>query len=247
MKILAGNWKLNKLRSDVDAFFKEVGTNLPKGPRYIIAPSPTLLETAVKTAKSSSVEIFAQNCHWEKSGAFTGECSALQLKDLGCTGTLVGHSERRQFFGDTDDTVKRRALAALSEGLDVIFCIGESKDERQSGQTEKVLERQLQGPISILKDHPTLIRPGQFLLAYEPVWAIGTGLTATSEQIEAAHRFIEQCLTHASVKPVPCLYGGSVKTSNFSEISRLRGVSGGLVGGASLSPADYLALARALT
>jgi triosephosphate isomerase (TIM) len=240
-KVLAGNWKMFKTRAETASFFMEIGKSLAASPlRKIIAPSPTLMESAVRASEGSGIEIFSQNCAWAPSGAFTGELSPLQLRDVGCTGTLVGHSERRQHFGDTDLSVLKRAINALQHGLEVIYCIGESLEERQGGLTPKVLKQQLSGVLSELLPN---LKPGSgFLMAYEPVWAIGTGLTASSEQITEAHALISAELAKAGGADVAILYGGSVKPNNFREISHLPKVGGGLVGGASLSPADYIAL-----
>ena len=246
MKILAGNWKLHKTRVEVKEFFSKVKGKLPTSSasdlRFIVAPSPCLLESTLGAAQNSGIQVFAQNVHWEKKGAFTGECSAPQLRELGCAGSLVGHSERRQYFGDTDETVTGRARALSSEGLAVIYCIGEKLSDREANKTEAVLEAQLQGPLKLLKENPKLDQLS-FILAYEPVWAIGTGLTASSEQIKQAHQFIGRVFEKAGLWVPSILYGGSVKTNNFKEICQLPGVAGGLVGGASLEPSDYAELA----
>ncbi len=242
--VVAGNWKMHKTRAETRAFFVELGASVAKLPgRRILAVSPTLLETALQAAPDTGVEIYAQNCAWEPQGAFTGETSTLQLKDLGVKGTLIAHSERRQYFGETDASAAKRAARALAEGLEVIFCVGESLEERQSGRTFEVLARQL-GALEgeVLKR----LREGApfFACAYEPVWAIGTGLTATTEQIRETHAWIGQWFESRSL-PTPILYGGSVKPQNIKEITSLPKVDGGLVGGASLEAPSYRALCEA--
>src|SRR5581483_6114674 len=166
------------------------------------------------------------NVHWEPEGAYTGEISPPMLLELGVAGSLVGHSERRQYFGETDDTVARRARAALDAGLQVIACVGETRGERETGETEDVLRRQL----SVLEPHPALV------LAYEPVWAIGTGLTATPEMAQDAHAFIKSLLA------APVLYGGSVKPDNAGALLAQPDVDGALVGGASLEVESFKAI-----
>ena len=172
--------------------------------------------------------MFAQNVHWAPDGAFTGEVSVSMLQELGVHGAIVGHSERRQYFGETDETVARRTAAALEGGLRVIACVGELEKERERGETEAVLSRQL----SVLEPHPSLV------IAYEPVWAIGTGKTATPDLVREAHAFIKSLLD------APVLYGGSVKPDNAAELMSQPGVDGALVGGASLDPDSFAAICR---
>jgi triosephosphate isomerase len=166
----------------------------------------------------SGLTVFAQNVHWEREGAFTGEISAEMLLELGVVGSIVGHSERRQYFGETDETTARRAARALDSGLAVIACVGETDEQRQRGETEAVLHRQ----VSVLPEHDRLV------LAYEPVWAIGTGETATPELAQEAHAFVK------TLVDAPVLYGGSVKPENAEELLAQPDVDGALVGGASL-------------
>ncbi len=241
VKYLAGNWKMFKNKAEVEHFFQEIGLRVVQSPvRTIICASPTLLETAQNFSTGTGIEIFSQNCAWTESGAFTGEISPLQLCDIGIKGTLVGHSERRQFFGDTDETCAKRARAALSHELEVIYCIGESLEDRKGGKTATVLESQLKALIPVAKEFTK-----KLIVAYEPIWAIGTGLTADSEQIVDAHTKISQVL-EASGLSLPILYGGSVKPNNFKEISHLTKVAGGLVGGASLDAKSYIELHNCL-
>ena len=237
MKILAGNWKMFKTRAEARHFFEGVGAQIAKSSvRKIVATSPTLLESSVVAAAKTGIEVFSQNCAWAESGAFTGEISPLQLKDIGVTGTLVGHSERRQFFGETDATCQKRAESALKASLHVIYCIGESLDERKAGATRAVLEKQL-APVIAMKAAKT-----HFVLAYEPVWAIGTGVVAEVPQVKEAHGWISEILGRAQLPSYEILYGGSVKPNNFKELSQVPFVSGGLVGGASLDVQSYLDL-----
>jgi triosephosphate isomerase len=177
----------------------------------------------------AEVGVFAQNCHWDADGAFTGEVSASMLLELGVYGTIVGHSERRQLFGDTDESVARRVHAALAAGLHVIACVGETESERDAGETEAVLRRQT----AVLEHDDNLV------IAYEPVWAIGTGRTATAELAQEAHEIVK------SVLDVPVLYGGSVKPGNAKELLAEPTVDGALVGGASLELESFEAICRA--
>lgn len=248
MKVLAGNWKMFKTREETRAFFATVGSQLKSSSvRKIVAPSPTLLETALKAAEGTGIEIFAQNIGWAESGAFTGETSVNQLLDLGIRGTLVAHSERRQYFGETDETAANKAVLALKKRIDVIYCIGERVEERKAGKTNDVLTVQMKPFIEKVLPELTDERAAQgaLMIAYEPVWAIGTGLTANSEQIAEAHAFIHQLLVKAG-RPLPLLYGGSVKTDNMGTIGKIAHVDGGLVGGASLEAKSYLELHQAL-
>jgi triosephosphate isomerase (TIM) len=223
MKLMAGNWKMFKGPAETLAFFDAF--DCPDGVEIAICPPFVSLETAV----AEEWPIYAQNVHWADEGAFTGEVSARMLVEIGVQGTLVGHSERRQYFGETNDTVQRRAEAALSAGLAVIACVGETEVEREAGQTEDVLRRQ----VAVIPRHDRLV------IAYEPVWAIGTGKTATPEMAEAAHALIK------SLHGTRVLYGGSVKPENAVELLAQPSVDGALVGGASLDPASFAAICRA--
>lgn len=240
-QVLAGNWKMFKVRSEAEAFFQQVGLQIATSDvRKIVATSPLLIETALEFSTGTGIDIFAQDCSWLPEGALTGDTSARQLADIGVKGTLVGHSERRQFFGDTDERCVKKAELALDAELDVIYCIGESLAERQNQHTEAVLERQLAALLQIAD------KAGErLILAYEPVWAIGTGLTANSDQIRDAHAFIATLLLKKGLS-LPILYGGSVKPANFKEISRVPHVAGGLVGGASLDAKSFIDLHTAL-
>jgi triosephosphate isomerase (TIM) len=213
--IVAGNWKMYRGPDPRDL----VGLDA------IVCPPFTRLAACVEAGLTT----YAQNVHWEPEGPYTGEISAPMLLELGVRGSLVGHSERRQLFGETDEAVARRTRAALAAGLHVIACVGETLAEREAGETENVLRRQ----VSVLEQHERLV------IAYEPVWAIGTGLTATPEQAQEAHEFIKSLLY------VPVLYGGSVKPDNAAGLFAQPDVDGALVGGASLDVDSFVSICQA--
>jgi triosephosphate isomerase len=221
--LIAGNWKMFKTQAETRAFCAAFSP--PDDVEAIVCPPFTSLAAAVE----SGLTVFAQNVHWADDGAFTGEISIGMLKEIGVTGAIVGHSERRQYFGETDADTARRADAALAAGLRVIACVGELEAEREAGETESVLRRQ----VSALAPHPELV------VAYEPVWAIGTGKTATPEVAQEAHAFIRSLLD------APVLYGGSVKPANAAELLAQPDIDGALVGGASLDPDSFAAICRA--
>jgi triosephosphate isomerase (TIM) len=228
--LIAGNWKMFKGPDETASFCRALREQeLPEGVDVAVCPPAVSLQAAVQTLADTDLAVCAQNVHWEAEGAFTGEISAAMLQELGVYGTLVGHSERRQHFGETDETVAKRAAAALEAGLWVIACIGETEAEREAGETEAVLRRQ----VSVLEAHDRLV------VAYEPVWAIGTGRTATPEIAQQAHAFVRSLLD------VPVLYGGSVKPDNAAELLALPDVDGALVGGASLDVDSFVAICRA--
>jgi triosephosphate isomerase len=222
MKLIAGNWKLFKGPAETRAFL--AAFNPPAGVEAVVCPPYVSLAAAVESGRT----IYAQNVHWAAEGAFTGEVSAGMLLELGVAGAIVGHSERRQFFGETDETVRLRCEAALAAGLGVIACVGELEAEREAGETEAVLARQ----VAVLPRHERLV------IAYEPVWAIGTGKTATPETAREAHAFIK------SLHETRVLYGGSVKPENAADLLAQPGVDGALVGGASLDPGSFEAMCR---
>jgi triosephosphate isomerase len=201
----------------------------PEGVEAVLCPPFVSLAAALESGQT----VFAQNVHWAGEGAFTGEISAPMLREVGVAGAIVGHSERRQHFGETDESVARRTVAALEAGLRVIACVGESLEERESGQTELVLRVQVEAVADAAGAHEELV------IAYEPVWAIGTGQTATAEQAREAHAFIKSLLD------VPVLYGGSVKPDNAAELLSQDGVDGALVGGASLDVESFTAICQA--
>jgi len=226
-KLIAGNWKMFKGPTETLAFFD--GFTAPDGVDVVICPPYVSLEVAV----GEEWPIYAQNVHWADDGAFTGEISASMLLELGVRGTLVGHSERRLYFGETDETVRLRADAALAAGLAVIACVGETEAERDAGATDEVLRRQ----VAALPVHDALV------IAYEPVWAIGTGRTATAAQAGEAHAHIRKRLRQwfggDAADACRVLYGGSVKPDNIRELIAEEDVDGALVGGASLDARSF--------
>jgi triosephosphate isomerase (TIM) len=226
MKLIAGNWKMFKGPGETREFC--AAFSAPDGVEAVLCPPFVSLPAAVESGHT----IFAQNVHWADDGAFTGEISAPMLLELGVSGAIVGHSERRQHFDETDETVARRTVAALGHGLRVIACVGESLEERESGQMELVLRVQVEAIADAAAAEGLAI-------AYEPVWAIGTGRTATPEQAREAHAFIKSLLD------VPVLYGGSVKPDNAEELLSEEGVDGALVGGASLDVESFMAICQA--
>jgi triosephosphate isomerase len=232
---IAGNWKMFKGPGETARFCADLAQRLvpADGVRVAVCPPYVSLRPAADALAGSSIAVFAQNVHWHESGAFTGEVAAGMVRELGVTGTIVGHSERRQHFGDTDETVALRAATALDAGLEVIACVGESADERENGWTEDVLR----GQVNAIAD--AVGAAERLTIAYEPVWAIGTGRTATPELAGEAHAFIRSLLD------VPILYGGSVKPENAAELLAERGIDGALVGGASLEVEDFLAICGA--
>jgi triosephosphate isomerase (TIM) len=228
--LIAGNWKLYKGPNETGEFCRALReAALPEGVDVVVCPPYVSLAPAVQALAGTEVGVFAQSCHWAEEGAFTGEVSPAMLLELGVYGTLVGHSERRQLFGETDETVARRVEAALAAGLHVIACVGETEDEREAGETAAVLRRQ----VSVLSADQNLV------VAYEPVWAIGTGKTATPALAQGAHRFLREILD------VPILYGGSVKPDNAFDLCGQRDVDGALVGGASLEAESFAAICAA--
>jgi triosephosphate isomerase (TIM) len=227
--LIAGNWKMYKGPAETAAFCAALRDRDLGDVDVVVCPPYVSLAPAVQLLAGTEIAVAAQNVHWEPEGAYTGEISAPMLKEIGVYGAIVGHSERRQWFGETDDTVARRASAALEAGLSVIACVGELEQERERGETEDVLRRQ----VSVLEAHENLV------VAYEPVWAIGTGKTATPEIAQEAHAFIR------SLIDVPVLYGGSVKPENAAELLDQPDVGGALVGGASLDVDSFTAICQA--
>jgi triosephosphate isomerase len=228
--LIAGNWKMFKGPVEAGEFCRALrDANLPAGVDVVVCPPFVSLAAAAQALAGTEIGVFAQNCHWEAEGAFTGEVSAGMLLELGVYGTLVGHSERRQYFGETDETVGKRVRAAIDAGLHVIACVGETEAEREAGQTEAVLRRQL----AVLEPDDNLV------VAYEPVWAIGTGKSATPEIAQAAHEVVRSAID------APVLYGGSVKPENAAELLSRPAVDGALVGGAALDVESFAAICRA--
>ncbi|MFV2073156.1 MAG: triose-phosphate isomerase [Thermoanaerobaculales bacterium] len=240
--LIAGNWKMNKGPADTASFLEELlAIERPAGVDVVICPPYVSLPVAAMVLAGSEIGLGAQNVHWEADGAFTGEIAGPMLSELGTTWVIVGHSERRTLFAESDTTTLDRARAAQHAGLEVIFCVGETLDERDSGATFAVLERQV-GGLSALD-------PAHLSLAYEPVWAIGTGRTATPEQAQEAHAFLRQRLAAIfggdAAEKIRILYGGSLKPGNAGELLPLADVDGGLIGGASLDVSSFSAIIRA--
>ena len=229
MKLIAGNWKMYKGPGAAAEFCLRLREEELEGVDVVVAPPFVSLAVAVQLLAGTEIAVAAQNVHWEEEGAYTGEISPAMLLELGVYGAIVGHSERRQYFGENDENVRKRAQGALAAGMFVIGCVGETEEERERGETESVLQRQ----VSAFEADDNLV------LAYEPVWAIGTGKTATPEIAQEAHAFIKTLLD------VPVLYGGSVKPDNAPILLSQPDVDGALVGGASLELESFIAICRA--
>ena len=242
--VMAGNWKMYKTAKQAGDTIRTLGGLVAgvSGVEVVICPPFTALAAAVEAAKGSCVAIGAQDCYWEKEGAFTGEVAVPMLADLGCSHCIVGHSERRQFFGETDATVDKKVGAVLGHGLACIACIGETLEQREGGKTLSVLERQVREGLS------RHLGSAHLLIAYEPVWAIGTGRTATPDQAQEAHAFVRILVGRLAGQEVAgrirILYGGSVKPDNIATLMGQPDVDGGLVGGASLDAASFAKIVR---
>jgi triosephosphate isomerase len=243
-KLIAANWKMFKTPDEAIAFTKAF-IPLAAGHKHaeiVLCPSPTLLPTVIEATRHNPVHVGGQNMHWLDAGAYTGETSPLQLKALGATHVLIGHSERRQYFNETDESVNLKLKSALAHGLIPIVCVGEMLAEREANQTAEVLERQTS--IALEGIDPGIATP--LVIAYEPVWAIGTGRTATPEIAADAHEIIRaqiaKSLSPAIAASTRILYGGSVKPDNTSSLCCLEDIDGALVGGASLDPASFAAI-----
>lgn len=235
--LIAGNWKMYKGASETAEFcaaLRDRESEL-EGVDVVVCPPYTSLHHAISVLAGTSIAVFAQNVHWAGEGPFTGEISTAMLRELGVSGAIVAHSERRQLFAETDETAALRVEGALDGGLSVIACVGETEAEREAGETENVLRRQVEA-LRVVVDDDHLER---LAIAYEPVWAIGTGRTATPDQAEEAHELIKSLLE------VPVLYGGSVKPDNAEELLGQPDVDGALVGGASLELESFIAICQA--
>jgi triosephosphate isomerase len=247
LPFIAGNWKMNKTVGEACDLVRELKatiSGIEEKVEVAIAPPFTALYAVRKELGGSPIRLAAQNLYWEEKGAFTGEVSPLMLKEVGCDYIIIGHSERRQFFGETDETVNRRIKAALPQGLKVIFCIGETLKEREEGKTFSVIERQIEGGLKGLGDKEI----GDIVFAYEPVWAIGTGKTATPEQAEEVHRFIREKLgklySRKVSEDIRIQYGGSVTPENIKGLMNQPNIDGALVGGASLKAESFSKIVR---
>jgi triosephosphate isomerase (TIM) len=242
--VIAGNWKLYKTNQDaadlVASLIPAVKENISV--EIVVAPVFTALTTVKSVISGSNIMLSGQDCFWEKEGAFTGEVSPELLVDAGCSHVIIGHSERRQFFGETDETVNKKIMAALKAGLTVLFCIGETLGEREAGKTFDVLKKQVTGGLAGISKEQLK----KAIIAYEPVWAIGTGKTATDEQAQEAHAFIRSLVMELYNKTtgdkVRILYGGSVKPENIKGLMAQPDIDGALVGGASLKAETFSAI-----
>ncbi|MDO6519799.1 triosephosphate isomerase [Zobellia uliginosa] len=246
-KIVAGNWKMNKNLAETEALLTELAAKLPDTQAEVmVAPTFVNLAAAVHTLDSSVIEVIAQNMHFAESGAYTGEISADMLLNIGIDTVIIGHSERRAYFGETDEILAKKVKAALAKNMRVMFCFGEELDDRKSDNHFKVVESQLKNALFSLEASDW----GKIVLAYEPVWAIGTGETASPEQAQEMHAFIRKTITEAYdasiANNVSILYGGSVKPANAVEIFGKPDVDGGLIGGASLVADDFVAIIKAI-
>jgi len=239
--LFAANWKMHKTVLEAVGYVRELGVLLKtvEGVEVVVAPPFTALAHTAEAARNTELEVASQDLYFEASGAFTGEVSARMVRDAGADYAIVGHSERRRLFGDTDEWVNRKARAAIGAGLGAIVCIGETLAEREAGQTLAVLDRQLRTGLTGLTSDDV----AGLVIAYEPVWAIGTGRNATAAEADEAHRHIrarlvDQFTAQAALK-CRLLYGGSVKPDNIADLMALDDVDGALVGGASLEPAPF--------
>jgi triosephosphate isomerase (TIM) len=245
-QIVAGNWKMNNDLAQTEALI----TDLKKytkisGASVMVAPTFTNLWQAYQSLKDTNIEVIAQNMHFAKNGAYTGEISASMLKSIGVETVILGHSERREYFNETDELLAKKVDAALASDMKVIFCFGEVLADRKSGNHEKVVESQIKNALFHLRAESF----AHIILAYEPVWAIGTGETASPEQAQDMHAFIRKTLSNKYgseiAEGISILYGGSVKPNNAKEIFSKPDVDGGLIGGAALSADDFFAIVNA--
>jgi triosephosphate isomerase len=242
--VIAGNWKMYKTQQEARDFFA-LFKSLVAGTTHceiVVAPPFTAIAACVEAAKGTAIGIAAQNVYWANEGAFTGEVSPRMILDAGCRGVIIAHSERRQLFGETDESANRKVKAALAAGLTPILCVGETLVQREAGDTEKVLEKQLRGSLAAL----TPMEFSRIIMAYEPVWAIGTGRTATPEMAAGAHKFLRDTaaasFTAELAASLRILYGGSVKPENIKGLMAQAEIDGALVGGASLDAGQFAAI-----
>lgn len=246
-KIVAGNWKMNKNLTETEALLSELSSKLPStDAKVMVSPTFVNLASAVSNLKGNEIEVIAQNMHFAESGAFTGEISANMLLNIGVKTVIIGHSERRAYFGETDEILAKKVKAALKNKMQVMFCFGEELEDRKSKKHFDVVQSQLKNALFTLDTSAW----SSIILAYEPVWAIGTGETASPEQAQEMHAFIRKTVAGAFNKTiadnVSILYGGSVKPSNAKEIFSKPDVDGGLIGGASLVADDFIAIIKGI-
>lgn len=244
--VIAGNWKLYKTTEEARQFVHELIPLVDNTSEVeiVVAPVFTVLNTMKDVLKGTNINLSAQDCFWDEQGAYTGEVSSTMLLDVGCSHVIIGHSERRQHFGETDETVNKKIRAALRAGLTILFCIGETLNEREAEQTFVVLERQITGGIAgITKDELN-----KLIIAYEPVWAIGTGKTASNDQAQEAHKFVRRVVAklydNEAAENIRIVYGGSVKPENIKGLMTQKDIDGALVGGASLKADSFAQIVR---
>ena len=246
-KIVAGNWKMNMTTAEAASLVTALKADLAnfREAEVVVCPPFTALATVSELVQGTHLDLGAQNMHWEKGGAYTGEISAGMLRELYCHYVILGHSERRQYFGETDEIVNRKAKAALASSLHPIVCVGETLEQREAGQVESVITTQVQGSLAGLSAKELL----DSVIAYEPVWAIGTGKTASSEQAQEVHALIRKVMAgmhdETVAQSVRIQYGGSVKPGNARELFGMPDIDGGLIGGAALDAKSFMDIVRA--
>jgi len=245
--LVCANWKLHHLLSQTLDYLKTLkNSDYPKNIDLVVAPVAPLLWAAADATRGCNIDIAAQNVFFEKQGAFTGEWSVEHVRELGCKFAIVGHSERRQYFGETDEIVAKKVKACFDGAITPIACVGESLGERQLGKVKEVLGRQVEAMLSPLSD----TEAATLVIAYEPIWAIGTGLTASAEAAQEVHSYIRSILDKrfnpTVANAVRIIYGGSVKADNAAQLAREPDIDGALVGGASLNPETFLAIASSV-
>ena len=246
--VIAGNWKMNKTPAEAKELIAAIAPLVKDAGCEVVACTPFVdLTSAQEAAAGTNIQIGAENCHWEKSGAYTGEISAEMLSSMGVKIVIIGHSERRQYFGETDVTVQKRVRAALDAGLTVILCVGETLEQREQGITSELVAMQTKIALGGVTEEELK----RIIIAYEPVWAIGTGKTATAQQANEVCHTIRECIasvySQAAADGITIQYGGSMNAGNAAELLAQPDVDGGLIGGASLKPQDFATIVKAAT
>ena len=244
--VIAGNWKMNKTPAEAKELISAIAPLVKDADCDVVACTPFVdLASAQEAAAGTNIQIGAENCHWEKSGAYTGEISAEMLSSMGVNIVIIGHSERRQYFGETDVTVQKRVRAALDAGLTVILCVGETLEQREQGITSELVSMQTKIALGGVSEEELK----RIIIAYEPVWAIGTGKTATAQQANEVCHTIRECIasvySQAAADGITIQYGGSMNAGNAAELLAQPDVDGGLIGGASLKPQDFATIVAA--
>ncbi|MGI6256296.1 MAG: triose-phosphate isomerase [Acutalibacter sp.] len=246
--VIAGNWKMNKTPAEAKELITAIAPLVKDADCEVVACTPFVdLSAAQEAANGTNIQIGAENCHWEKSGAYTGEISAEMLTSMGVKIVIIGHSERRQYFGETDVTVQKRVRAALDAGMTVILCVGETLEQREQGITSELVSMQTKIALGGVSEEELK----RIIIAYEPVWAIGTGKTATAQQANEVCHTIRECIasvySQAAADGITIQYGGSMNAGNAAELLAQPDVDGGLIGGASLKPNDFATIVKAAT